>query len=365
MMSKIIRAKDWIQPVGYTVPSIHLKTIGVHKLGNFQDCKRYFYWRWIFNIEPKRMSLPFWFGSMVHAGYLTYCVTGSRAKAIKAMKAEDKIYKKRYTKPVNTAEMEILSVIAYAMVRTFIKLYGRQHKGFKLLRDEIKFCVPLDECPVDFIGAVDGYGSRNKVRSMLECKTAARLNDDYFRKLRFDLQVNGYKHGITHTLGVGPRECRYMVFRKPQIRQRKTETVDQFITRLKQDLLERCDWYFVPYTYKFGKTSVRNVMTDINWETSNLFDIFEYKTKEQILDPDTWPRCASQCLNWGTCVYFNLCHQPKKWKLYLPFYQMREVRYDPELPELDTKIKLALKPQRKWVASTLKKGKSRGKRRRR
>ena len=131
--------------------------------------------------------------------------------------------------------------------------------------------------------------------------------------------------------------------------------------RLKEDLMYRADWYFVPYTHKFGKVSSKRVMTDINWETSNLFDTFEYKTEEQIMDPDTWPRCPSQCLNWGTCVYFNLCHKPHKWKLYLPFYQMREVRYDPELPELNQKVKIPLRPIRKWTAATLKKRSKHGK----
>lgn len=361
-MKKVTKAKNWIQPVGYTIPSIHLRTVGVHKLGNSMDCMRYFYWRWIFNIEPKRLSIPFWFGSLVHAGYLTYCTTGNKAKAIIAMRKEDKKYLKRYTMPINVQEVEIMRVIAYAMIRTFIKLYGKEHRGFKLLRNEIKFRVTLEECPVDFIGTVDGYGLREKIRSMLECKTSSRVNDDYFRKLRFDLQINGYRYGIVNTLGIGPKECRYMVFRKPQIRQRQKETVDQFIERLKQDLMERCDWYFLPYTHRFGKTSTRKVMNDIEWATSDLFDKFEYRTKEQIMDPDSWPRCANQCLQWGTCVYFNLCHSPNKWKLYLPYYQMREVRYDPELAELDMTQKIPLRMGRKWIPSQLMKGAKRGKR---
>jgi len=355
------RAKNWVQPVGYTVPSIHLRTIGVHKLGNAMDCMRYYYWRWIFNIEPKRMSIPFWFGSMIHAGYLTYCITGSKVKALAAMRGEDKKFKARYTPPFDLKERDIMYHIAFVMMKTFIRLYGKRHKGFQLLKDEVKFRVTLNECPVDFIGSVDGYGLREKVRSMLECKTSARLNDDYFRKLRFDLQINGYRHGIVHTLGVGPRECRYMVFRKPQIRQRKSETVDQFKERLEEDLLNRCDWYFVPYTHKFGKTSTAMVMNDIEWSTLDLFNNYEYRSWEELMNPGAWPRCASQCLNWGTCVYFNLCHQPNKWKLYLPYYQMREIRYDPELEELDLtkKIPLRINTRKKWIFS---KGVTRGKR---
>ena len=328
------------------IPSTKLHTVSVSKL-NDTICDRYYFWRWIMNMVPSGFNINFWFGSYVHAGIEAVSKGYSLKKVIKAMQAEDKETCLRSKPGLDIIEeYKAQKRIGIKMIKIYRKIVKSQMKGLVLGGAEVHFEKKLKQSQVIYEGQVDAwYKSKAKI-VLFEGKTASRPDNDYFRRLTFDKQINGYATGLHGMLGKYPRECVYTVFRKPQIRQRKTESPDEFFQRLEEDLIERQNWYFIFHKHLFGKGQIQSVLNDIEWMTFDLAAKYDYLTTDKLLDYRNWPRQGGHCFKYGTCPYFNLCRKGKSAPLYYRYFTMREIRYDNEKKELNKKRAYSVKTKR-------------------
>ncbi len=316
------------------IPSTKLLTVNSHKLSD-TFCGRYYFWRWIMNLVPRSFNINFWFGSTMHTGIEEVGHGKKLPKIVKAMTKTDKDFIKKNAVPVALSqEVRVQRDISKALIKGYYKLAHEKMRGLKLGGTEIHFHSKLKNSSVVYEGTLDAWWKSCKRVILVEGKTSKAPNNDYFRRLKFDKQINGYADALYRLTGKYPRYCYYTVFRKPQIRQRKTETPLQFYTRLQKDLIVRKDWYFIFYKHVFGKGSIKAVMNDIEWKTFDLAAKYDYLTKDQLLDKDNWPREDTQCFNYGTCPYFCLCRKQRS-SLYYRFFQMRDIRYPLEKKELD------------------------------
>ena len=321
-------------------PSTQLQTIGVHKLQDYMTCDRLFFWKWVMNIIPRKLNIAFWFGSIAHRG-LELFVQG---KSIKFIEKALRKYSIEYLKPyevdmVMRPEVEIQLEIVILMVKTYLKLYGKKQLKFIITNTEVRFAVELSQCPVLFIGVIDSYGKKGINYLMPEYKTAGRIDSEYFKRLVFDKQLNGYAIGLRDIVGKFPKESPYIVLRKPSIRVKQTETTDEFLERLEEDLHKRRDWYFIHERFTFGKRNVEAVFQDIEIKTRDLWLKYDCLDDEELLNPMSWARNDRACFNYGVCPYFMLCKNCHNYPLYLKFYMMREIRYEEEKAELNHKLR--------------------------
>jgi hypothetical protein len=306
-------------------------------------CDRYYFWRWIMNLVPKGFHINFWFGSYIHAGIEAIGKNLTLKEVFKAMSDKDK-----EVCAVNKPGVDILEEykaqkrIGKKMIKIYRQVVKSKMKGLELGGTEIHFQKNLEQSHVIFEGRLDAWYKRKKSIVLFEGKTASRPDNDYFKRLTFDKQINGYAIGLHDMLGKYPRECMYTVFRKPQIRQKKTETPEDFFQRLEEDLIERKDWYFIFYKHLFGKGAVRAVLNDIEWMTFDLASKYDYLTTDQLLTPSNWPR-RGDCFKYGTCPYFTLCRKGKSAPLYFRYFTMRDIRYDNEKKELCKKRAYSVK----------------------
>tara|TARA_R100001079_G_scaffold100636_1_gene65197 strand:+ start:1141 stop:2028 length:888 start_codon:yes stop_codon:yes gene_type:complete len=132
-----------------------------------------------------------------------------------------------------------------------------------------------------------------------EWKTASIVNNDYMQRLDIDFQVSAYLWVASKLYGKPVTKMVYRVVKKPTIRQRKNETEEEYIDRLRQDYEERPEHY--------------------------LFETVVERTEEQL---DEWHKQAwavhsrmlqikrgdvpaikntQACLSRGRCPYFDLC----------------------------------------------------------
>ena len=318
------------------IPSTKLLTVNSHKLTD-TACSRYYFWRWILNLVPRNFNINFWFGSMMHTGIEEVSHGSSLKKTKRLMDKTDKAFCVGNKPGLDMVqEVKIQRDIGSLLIEGYYKLANEKMKGFTLGGTEIHFNKKLKQSHVVYEGTLDAWWKSRKRIILVEGKTASQPNSDYFRRLTFDLQINGYADALHDLTGRYPRSCYYTVFRKPQIRQRKNETPKQFFTRLKEDLIVRKDWYFIFYKHPFGKGSIQAVMNDIEWMTFDLAAKYDYLTTDQLLDKDNWPRQAGQCFIYGTCPYFSLCRK-KCSSLYYRFFKMRDIRYPLEHKELNKK----------------------------
>ena len=83
---------------------------------------------------------------------------------------------------------------------------------------------------------------------LFETKTKGRVDEDSIMdRLMFDLQVMLYLWSLWKDYGVVPGGVVYNIIRKPQLRQKKTETLKEFIDRIKADVKTRPDFYYMRY----------------------------------------------------------------------------------------------------------------------
>lgn len=326
-------------------PSTKIVSVNSHKLQDSADCDRLYFWRWVLNLVPRKLNIAFWFGTMMHSGLEQLAWGKSYVHTIKVITKESKAYLKRQPPmAADVAEINIQFKIIKIMLKVYSEIRGKRMKDLKLAGTELHLKVPLKQSPIVYVGTLDAYYKWARALVLLEGKTAKSMDNDYFSRLKFDKQINGYAIGLREHEGKLPTRCLYTAFRKPQIRPRKKnkpETIPEFLKRLEEDLHEREDWYFVTYIHRFGKQSIAAVLQDIEWLTFDLYSKYNYLSVDRLLCPDCWPRNDHQCFVYGTCPYFRLCKHYKNYPLQFRFYQMRDIRYEEEQLELNTQRKFS------------------------
>lgn len=338
------------------IPSTKLKCINVHKLQDSMDCDRLYFWKWVLNIIAKKLQLPFWFGSIMHKASELAPVINSISELKDAMDKEAKQLAKGYIiDPYQRDEMDIQLEIGKVLLETYLELFKKELQNYKILGTEIMFRIYLKMSPITLTGTLDSYGKENSKLKLKEIKTASQINGDYFARLKFDKQINCYSEGLKNIERHYPSECIYCVIRKPQIRVKQNESLDQFLRRLSDDLYARPDFYFIREDVKLSPKSVQSVINDIEWAAFDLNSKYDYLSTEQILNPESWPRNDRACFVYGTCPYFILCRNMNKYKLFLQFFKMRDIRYSEEKLELSNKHKFSTKPT---SSMKMKKGKN-------
>jgi len=310
----------------------------VHKLYDV-TCWRKYFWRWIMNLEPKKMNFNFWYGGVLHVGFETLLLKGLRA-ALKAMQKESKRRCSRRTLTPDdleeiTIQLSLLNVIVEAASRQpFIK-------NMELEWAERQLKCEIPETDVIFCTTIDGGGRYKTRRCNYEIKTATRVNNDFFTALAFDQQI--HSHAWTQRMNKQKiiSRCVYCVFRKTTKRIKKSQSSDGFIREIKQDLKDRPNFYFggdesrptFPYIQTLGKHSVEQAGRTIIRYAKMLNQLYD-TTRNNLLNPDYWPGNDRQCLSYGACPYLLLCRNLVKWKLYTRLYQQREMLYEEERKEL-------------------------------
>ena len=148
-------------------------------------------------------------------------------------------------------------------------------------------------------GVFDGLWSGADERPrLLEMKTTGRLDADYLRRLALDFQVSTYCHAATAILGRPVRDVVYRVVRKPSIRQRKTESADEYGERVAADYLERPEFYFAEELVTRSEEQLERWWHEA-WEIHRR--VLRLEAGEMSV------RNTQHCLDFGRCDYFDLC----------------------------------------------------------
>jgi len=317
------------------IPSTKLKMISVHKIWSL-TCWRKYFWSRVLNLEPKKLNLNFWFGGCLHVGFQTWLLTGNMKKVKKAVLAESRRRTIRYSlTSMDEDEIRIQLELLFAILEVAAK--QKWVKDIDLEWAERQFKTKLKKSGLLFCCSVDGGGKYKAKPTLMEIKTASQVSNNYFTSLAFDKQVNGYPMAAKKS-GKLYQQCCFCVFRKIQKRVKKGQTIEGFIKEIKKDLAERADWYFILYKHRLGRSSIRQAWQDIESAAEILKMRYDMLTNvdgyHEVLNPDNWPRNERQCLNYGACPYLVLCRYPKKYKLYMRLYQMRQFLYKEEESEL-------------------------------
>lgn len=134
---------------------------------------------------------------------------------------------------------------------------------------------------------------------LYEDKLVGQIPRASFRqKVRLDRQVSIGTYLIWRTTGVLVERIHYRMTLKPAIRQRKSETHDEFLARIAVEYAERPDHYLAE------EIAVRDHDDFLRLEREL------WRWAEQIRESrrdGTWPRNVGSCSEYGGCQFLALC----------------------------------------------------------
>ncbi len=313
------------------IPSTSLKIVSVSKLKTL-PCLRKYFWRYILNLEPRQLNLNFWYGGVLGAGFESLLMKKNWRRAIVA---EDK---RRCFTHLRTGDLEDELRLQRRLILAFVA-QAKNHPDVKkmvLKTHQNRFKVRLRDSGVLFCGTEEGTGSYRNRPMLFEIKTAKQVGKAYIDALSFDKQVHGYTYARRLLKKPVLPECCYCIFRKPQKKIKRNQTVDGFVTEIEQDLIDRPTFYYIFHKFRLGRLSVSEVGHDIERLACILKLLYDSMSEEELLDSHNWPKQENKCHDYAGCEFLQLCKRPKDWGMYLRFYKQREMLYEEEKHELKT-----------------------------
>jgi hypothetical protein len=274
--------------------------------------------------------MNFWYGSVLGEGFESILLGKKNWKQL--MKKESNNSLKGYDTSALADEISL----QYRLIEVILEQAKEQVKEYDM--SLTKSQVPVEtklRCGVVYRGTEDGEGVYEGKRSLYEIKTASRVNQGYLDSLKLDKQINSYCWANRNSKTKHYNKCVYCIFKKPQKRLKKNQTVDEFIEEIAQDCVDRPEMYYVWLQLSLVKQFVDSVGQSIERMAEILKMIYDGLSKEQLLDPNYWPEMESKCSDYSGCEFLPLCLHPNGWEMYLRFYTQRTMLYPLEEEELD------------------------------
>ena len=248
-------------------------------INTFKQCPMLFKYKYIDKLIPladdnKNLSI----GKAFHYGIEKQ----SSEEALKMMDSDEFFM---------TEENETNKVIVMAMVDAFLEKYPESKTW---IHEQTMTYKLLDESTEDdFVLIIDGLEEHEDGYYIIELKTASTINDSYVKKLDFIDQPNRYYYVAERVLGKPILGIKYYVVKKPMLRQKKDETVEQFRARLVERIKEDDS------TMKFELFRTKEQIEDCIEDTKYDMRMINATTR--------YTKNLCNCSLYGTCPYIDLC----------------------------------------------------------
>lgn len=178
-------------------------------------------------------------------------------------------------------------VIVIAMVEAFLSKFPRPEKYTREIH--------LVDQTIGFQGYLDGLEETDEGYWLEEDKSTSMLNESYIKKLEFNDQISRYYYLIENVLKLDKPilGVKYRIVKKPLLRQKQSESIEQFRQRLVERLMEPDN--IIELIIKRTPEQVQDCMDD------TLYDI-------NIINNTTrFVKNLSNCSTMGMCPYIELC----------------------------------------------------------
>ena len=201
-------------------------------------------------------------------------------------------------------ENETNKVIVLAMVEAFFNKFPNHNEGD--IKHEVE--IKTNFGGHDFIMYADAIVEEPDGYILREYKTASRIDSTYIDKLKFNDQISRYCLAIEQELGKPVKRIEYYVAKKPLLRLKQNETLEQFRNRLVEKITE--DEESIQY-FELSRTreQLDEELTDLIYDMDTITKTTHY-TKN-----------LSACSCYGTCPYLELCMKEKDAEL---LYEVKE-----------------------------------------
>lgn len=227
----------------------------------WMECREQFYLRYVEGWTSRASSLPLNFGIMFHA-LLAEIKGNVDTKKDRVKKASDKISKQRGLRlGLKQGFLNTLGMVD-VVLDAYYKFWQKRDAKRKWTFHEKRFRVPYAAHtpyadPIYFRGMWDSGYLSYRQPCLHEVKTKGRIDESGLQAtLQFDFQSMFYACAFWKQEGRAPRRILYDVIRRPQLRQGKSEEHEDYLQRIRVDIVDRPAWYFMRWETEVKLTSL-------------------------------------------------------------------------------------------------------------
>lgn len=173
------------------------------------------------------------------------------------------------------------------------------------IQDEFEYLIRLrnpssgwPSLTFDLYGFADGVIDHGDYLELIENKFQTRIDEVSVKRVKLDRQVGLEAYALWRITGKPVRVIRYRITKKPSIRQKQGESIEEFVERLKADYAERPEFYF------HEETTFRDP-SDLLVIEAELWDWAEQRRDAE--HRGFFARNTGACHDWGGCPYLDLC----------------------------------------------------------
>jgi hypothetical protein len=202
--------------------------------------------------------------------------------------------------------LRVQATIVRAATRLYLDRWvdGRQDQERREMEYRVQLRSPWTGAysrTFDLKGYADGvteHGDTARWLSLTENKLVGRITNTQVQKLPLDRQVTLSCYGLWRATGLPVTEVNYRYVKKPAIKQKQTETIDQFLARLAADYEERPDFYAHEEPLYRTTEDLLRVEAEL-WMWAE--DIRNLRRQR------VYPRNTASCDDYGGCDYLPIC----------------------------------------------------------
>lgn len=284
------------------------------KLKTFDTCKRKFFWTALMRLSIKspatslvisnavHLALKKWYGSRLSMRRIAEEIFVETEEA--ATEACQFYDQEEYDKLMVTLNTLVGMLIGYTEV------YSSDRRQWKIPgRDHVEkwFSIPFDTGFVynGFIDLAPIIGDRLHV---VDHKALSVIQPTYIEMLPLDFQLRGYCAACELIFGELPTRVVYNIIKKCKLRQKKSEDLDDFTARIKDDYIERPEFYFHRELLRISRADIWAWRRDVMLKHEQFRNILE--TTKDPMTPEAWPVSDHACNDFNRlCEFYTLCTQ--------------------------------------------------------
>ena len=150
----------------------------------------------------------------------------------------------------------------------------------------------------DLLGYADELAEEDGELVLIENKFVGQISEVSIRRLPLDRQISLAAYGIWRATGRQVSKVRYRFTRKPSIRQKKGESVGDYLMRVERDYFDRPDFYAEEQVVYRDQASLWRSEAEL-WEWAEQVR----SSRKRAL----FTRNTSACTDFGGCEFLPLC----------------------------------------------------------
>jgi hypothetical protein len=278
------------------------KTLTNSARSTFLNCRKKYQYSYVYGLAPRKPSIPFLVGGLFHEELDIAYTEGEfdeDAARLRIRKACDKASRGEGLTPEDSEKIYMQQAIAMGAVKGYMEKYLVDDlKNWEVVEAEGSFKIAMPG-GWTYHGKTDLVVKDKKTKKikLIEHKTAGKLDAAYVAKLPLDNQIIGYAWAKGKE-GVKLDGVVYNVTKKPAIRQRQNESINEFYKRVEAEYTARPEEYFYRESLVFSSASIANFEVELKKFTGEI---------DRCHDEEFFYQNTSQCTAMGVCPFMKLC----------------------------------------------------------